>query len=638
MSNTSPCKRSTYDIIIAGGGTAGCVLGARLSEVPDLYVLVLEAGENHNDDPRTKIPGAWVKGIASTDLNWNNQFVPQTELNGRKPFLARGKGLGGSTLINATSLLYPSRAGFDAWVDLGNKGWDWDSLAPYIKKFQNFNKPSDKVAEDLQLEYVNPKEQGVGGPIQASYEKNVEPLDKAWVETFRNLNLDMKADTVSGKSLGGYSIVNTIDSKTRQRSHAGVAYLEPATDRPNLEVITGALIDKIVLATDGIDKEPRVTGIEFSHNNQTHIASTTERGEIILCAGAVGSPAVLERSGIGKPTILEKVGINTTVENDNVGENFHDHFFTAVSFEINPGIPTKDDFRDPANIQKAMQRYAKDGSGPMGCGNPSFAFMPLLEPETADHLSDPTHNRTHQTNGTSPSKTSQAPFSDILTKLTSNPDITPTERVTTNLLSNPNEASANLTLMKAQVHLNHDDLQNMFNPVNPGNYITIGVAPCHPLSRGSIHITSPSPQDPPLIDPKYYTHPLDIELISRHLQFLPQLTSTPPLRDMIKQAPHARTIPEDANFDTLEETTKIMKTSCMSFQHPCGTCAMLPRDQGGVVDTRVRVYGVKGLRVCDASVFPLIPRGTLMCTVYAVAERVADLVKEDFGVGGVGGV
>lgn len=378
MSANSPCKRSNYDIIIAGGGTAGCVLAARLSEVPDLHVLVLEAGQNHNENAFVKIPGMWRQAVEDRELNWSYQLAPQAEIDGRTPSVGAGKALGGSSLINVFSLLYPSRAGVDAWKELGNEGWDWDTLLPYIKKFQTFNEPSQQVAKDLQLEYVDRREQGVDGPIQVSYQRSINPLDVAWIDTFKNLGLDMKTDTISGTLCGGYSVVNTIDAKTRERSHAGTAYLAKAMHRPNLEVITGALVNRIVV-THTLDTRPRAVGIEFSCNNQSCIVNTTDAGEIIVCAGSIASPCLLERSGIGNPRILQKLGIDTLVPNDYVGENLHDHLLTGVSFQVKEGVPTLDEFRDPAKIQEAMNQYAKDGSGPLGSGSPSFAYMPLLE-------------------------------------------------------------------------------------------------------------------------------------------------------------------------------------------------------------------------------------------------------------------
>lgn len=350
-----------------------------------------------------------------------------------------------------------------------------------------------------------------------------------------------------------------------------------------------------------------------------------------MCAGSIASPCLLERSGIGNPRLLQKLGIDTLVLNDNVGENLHDHVLTGVSFQVEERMPTLDEFRDPAKIQEAMEQYTKDGSGPLGSGSPSFAYMPLLEGQE-QIATNPTGSNDHtgangSTNQTF-TETAKIPFTTRLDNYVG-PNPNATERVVSQLLTSPNEPSASLAMVKVQCHLTQDSSDKRTQLTAPGNYITISVCSCHPLSRGSVHSVSASPLDKPIIDPRYYSHPLNIELVARHLQFLPKIISTKPLADMIKT--DGLTISADAKFNTLEDTIRIAKSSCMSMQHPCGSCAMLTRDKGGVVDTRLRVYGVEGLMVCDASVFPLIPRGTLMCMVYAVAERAADLIKEDFG-------
>ncbi|KAK5944475.1 hypothetical protein PMZ80_003757 [Knufia obscura] len=287
-----------------------------------------------------------------------------------------------------------------------------------------------------------------------------------------------------------------------------------------------------------------------------------------------------------------------------------------VSFEVHDDIETNDNFRDPAYAQAAMQQYQKHHTGPLTGTSACFAYMPLLDEDkpgqaTPKQLLDDYHSEPRDT--TSPVQT-------IL------------EAFTKKVLSHPSEASANLCVVRGQVHLEHTTTQHastMFSLTDPGKYITIMTALAH-LSRGSIHITSSSPSAEPAIDPRYYTHPLGTELMARQVKLLDRITKTPPLSDLIK--PNGRRIPKWAAFDTLDDTKKLLRESCMSNYHPCGTVAMLPRDKGGVVDPRLRVYGVEGLRVCDASIMPVITRGNLMTSVYAIAEKGADMIKEDLGV------
>ncbi|KAK5958327.1 hypothetical protein OHC33_000169 [Knufia fluminis] len=379
---------------------------------------------------------------------------------------------------------------------------------------------------------------------------------------------------MSGRSLGGYEITSAVNP-------------ELAHDRPNIGIVTDVLVDKILFSNAG-DQPLRATSVQFQHKSQTHTVHATK--EVILAAGAFGSPNILERSGLGNGDHLRGFGIECILENPSIGENLQEHFMCGVSFEVHDDIETNDNFRDPAYAQAVMQQYQKHRTGPLTGTSACFAYMPLLDEDkpgqaTPKQLLDDYHSEPRDT--TSPVQT-------IL------------EAFTKKVLSHPSEASANLC-----------------------KYITIMTALAH-LSRGSIHITSSSPSAEPAIDPRYYTHPLGTELMARQVKLLDRITKTPPLSDLIK--PNGRRIPKWAAFDTLDDMKKLLRESCMSNYHPCGTVAMLPRDKGGVVDPRLRVYGVEGLRVCDASIMPVITRGNLMTSVYAIAEKGADMIKEDLGV------
>lgn len=619
---STPTAHRTYDIIILGGGTAGCVLASRLSaSLPSLRILMLEAGANHNDDPRVRIPGLFPQTYGDPNIDYGYHTVPQAALHGTRIYHARGKGLGGSSLINYMALVHPSKSGLDAWAEIGNPGWGWDDMLPYLRKFQTWHKPSPDVASMLYLdEYIDKSAQGEDGPVQVSYNgADVLPstsLNRAWLETFRNIGWSMKGDTLSGTNIGAYHVAGALDPQLKERSHAGVAYLERAVKegRQNLDVVTGCVVDKVLFEVAENGVKPKAKGVRFLHGNQTHVVEA--RREIILCSGTFGDVGILERSGVGSRNHLESLGVEVLVQNDNVGENLQDHLMCGVSFEVKEGSDTSERFKDEAFIGAAMAQYQENRTGPLSATSPSLAYMPLLEEGEDQHDNETTFQQLiakYQSEGQKGNKKNSAPaWSEIYTL---------------KVLRNPSEASANFCMVTGQAHLENITLKDAWVFSNPGYFTSLFVALAHPLSRGSVHATSLSPTDEPKIDPAYCSHPLDLELLARHVLLFHRIMHTEPMKSLLK--PGGQRIPEWASFDSVDDAKKLVQTSPMSNQHPCGSCAMLPEERGGVVDSRLKVYGVEGLRICDASIMPLIPRGNIMATVYALAEKGADILKED---------
>ena len=419
----------------------------------------------------------------------------------------------------------------------------------------------------------------------------------------------MTGDPLSGESIGGMSNPCTIDPKTKERSHAGSTYYKMAADRPNLRVVTEALVEKIVLEKS--NERVVASGVNFTPKDGQSFTIRAAR-EVILSAGVFKSPQLLELSGIGSTELLRSHGIEVVINNPQVGENLQDHGMAGVSFEAADGVRTADAMRDPKVREQVVSMYKESRTGPLANSTFSSASTPIVEfldakgQKTLDELLD-----------------KYLPADGKLAF--------PAQKQQYNLLrsvlKSPGEASIHYLMGPFQHNVleGPSTLQYM-NPVTPGNYITILAALSHPFSRGSVHIASADPKEDPIIDPKYLSHPLDREVLARHLQYVETIVETEPLASLLKK--EGRRIPAGTSLKELESAKKHAELITSNF-HPACTCAMMPEEIGGVVNERLIVHGTSNLRVVDASIFPLEPRGNIQTTVYAVAEKAADLIKED---------
>ncbi|PGH33719.1 hypothetical protein GX50_03458 [[Emmonsia] crescens] len=595
------------DYVIVGGGTAGLVLAARLSEDPGISVVVLEAGTDHLEDPRVNIPALWTT-LFGTDADWAFATVPQPTLGDRSINAAQGKLLGGSSAINGQAFVSASKAVIDAWSKLGNEGWTWEGLQPYYKKSYTLNLPDDETCEHLGLNWVDPSVHGSSGPIQVSFPGQVQnPLARAWTEMFKSIGYNTTADPYSGVSIGGFSSLAAVDPQTKTRSYAASTYGHTAMQRPGVHVVTDAFVKKVLL--EGARPNIRATGVEVDVKGQ--LITVKANKEVIITAGALNTPKLLELSGIGNKEILEKYNIPVVIDNPNVGENLQDHLMSGISFEVVDSVITGDPLlrQEPEAIQSAMQMYSEHKAGPMTIGGvQSSALMPILE-----------------FTGPDGQKAQKALFDRLLSTEPS----TAFQTVVRGIFETQNEPTCDMFMFLAQANL-HETNTSCFvgTQLLPGNYLSLGIMQSIPFSRGHVHISSANPNDKQTIDPRYLSHPLDIEILARNLLDVERLHENEALARYLR-SPHGRRNHSDAFLTDLESAKKYLRDTLTTAYHFSGTAAMLPEDQRGVVSEKLVVHGTVNLRVCDASIFPVIPPAKLMATVYAVAERAADIINAD---------
>jgi choline dehydrogenase-like flavoprotein len=522
----------------------------------------------------------------------------------------QGRALGGTSAINSSVFMMPSQAGIDAWGSLGNPGWDWKTMAPYFRKFHTLAKPSEAVIEHLGLRDNYPglnnfnDVESATGPIQASFPNAQDNLfPKVWNESFKNLGYDFRGDVSDGTAYGPYSNPATIHPTAGQRSYAAVAYYEPILHRSNLVALTEATVTKIIL--EGEAPSLTATGVEFIHEGSIKIYNASK--EVILAAGTLGSPKILELSGIGSPRILESNGINVRNPNTNVGENLQDHLISGISFEVADGVDTIDDLGrgNQEALGKAMTEYMTTQTGPFGrAGIMSTSFIPVDDFQT---------------------KEGQAELKQLLEAYPPSVNDPPHHKFVRSSIGNPGRESGMLFMYTAQANFGANHPKELVIAGMPENFVTICAMLTGPLSAGHVHISSANPTAQPELDFKYLSNPIDLEVLARSLRFITKLVATEPLASLLK--PNGKRNKLYTAWKDLDDVKKYVQDTGFSLWHPVGTCAMLPEDKGGVVNAILVVYGTKNLRVVDASIMPIVPRSNTQTSVYAVAERAADIIK-----------
>ncbi|KAL4733003.1 hypothetical protein BDV11DRAFT_100896 [Aspergillus similis] len=604
VSSIQEFTQTSFDFIICGGGTAGLAVAARLSENSSVTVGVVEAGKYRIDDPLIDTPGAVKQLFENPEYDWCLYTAPQTGNRGKIHHIPRGKVLGGSSAINGMMYVRGSLQDYDDWAVLaGDEGWSAKAMQPYMRKHQSLAVINPDAAEGSSP--LVHEHHGVSGPIQTSFNNYSLPIQEDVIKTAALMTdlPNQPDDAWSGDHIGFYHTLGTVTRtgpNKGKRSYAGRDYYEANRSRPNLKLLTEARVNKVIL--DGT----RARGVSIIYCGKEYIVSASR--EVIISAGTVQSPQILELSGIGDPDILSTAGVKYIVENRAVGANVQDHSATVVTWTVRPGVMTLDSLSHGLEAELAAQKYNETRSGPLSSMTSTQGFFPVKRILSKEELTEVIES-IRAIEPTTPFHARQL------------------QQVVEHLES---DTSANLQLVLFPLTLNPDggiEHQSRFFTAPPSDKPAgLSAALCfqYPVSRGYVHIQSNDPSDPPIIQPNYITHEADVTILAALARWGDKLGRTSPLRFSIAERAHPA---PSIDLQDLEQAKEAVRDVVLGEYHICGSVAL-----GDALDSRLRVKGVQGLRVADASIFPNNVSGNILSTVYAVAEKAADLIKEDHGL------
>jgi choline dehydrogenase-like flavoprotein len=569
----------TFDYVVVGGGTAGLCVAARLTENADVKVAVLEAGQNRMDDKQISTPSLYPTLIGRDKYDWCMTSIPQPDAGNKVYSMPRGKVLGGSSAINYLMYVRGSRADYDGWESMGNKGWGWDGLVPYFQKHQTLDvNPHVEEANDPQFmpHAAKDKYHGTNGPIHTSFNDHYMPMEEdfckaAYEVTGAGNTLN---DAWSGEHMGFYSSLGAVNrtNDAGNRSYAATGYLKPNLGRPNLKVLTDALASKILL-----NSSKEAEGVEFIHNGETYTVKASK--EVVLSTGVIQTPQLLELSGIGDPNILQKAGVECVVENKSVGANFQDHVLGGMLFNLQDGIQSMDALHGADYAKTQQEIYESTQSGPYGSPGMLMGFISYASISSSQQIESTISSIRANSLARTPFEKAQ-------------------EELIVRQLSDPTFANLQTFCIPCRLDMSagSDQVQFFSPPPDGKNQASLLICLEHPLSRGSVHIASTDPTKPPTIDPGYFRNEADLKILAQGLKWLDQVSKHPLLKKSLADRVQP---PEGASLETEEERMEYVRNHVSTQYHLIGTAAM-----GEVVDDRLRVKGVKGLRVVDASVFP----------------------------------
>ncbi|WFC99585.1 hypothetical protein MYAM1_002330 [Malassezia yamatoensis] len=572
----------TYDYVIIGGGTAGLALAGRLSEDDATSVAVIEAGSSGYEDPTKFLtPDADLyDSSVGTKYDWQYKTTKQNYMNGRRAVWPRGKVLGGSSAINGQYYVRNSQTEQNIWNSLAGGNWGWSSFLSAMKKSESFSAPLKSIAKSEHIKY-DASSHGSNGPIHTTWPAVTYKPIGAFIRAAQSAGTEFNNDPYNGQNWGTYVSAATIKKSDWTRSYSRTGYLDPVTSRSNLHVLTGHVATKIVFDQSNSHKA-KATGVEYATSSDGTRHTVYVNKEVIVSGGAINTPQILQLSGIGSKSLLSSVGIDTVVNLPGVGENLQDHLSAGMSFKPKKGsyVP-----------QSVITGDAKTDS----YVNTAVSYVSLnslfKDPDSMiQRIRNGIDTIVNNADVPSEVKAGQRKTYDAIANKIFGSDVAPVE-----ILGNV-----------------------MFGSIN------IQAALQHPLSRGSVKIHSKDPFTKPHVDPGYLSQDLDLTMLRQGFKHIRKIAEESPLKELIESEQNP-----GSDVQSNEQWEDWIRENGGTEYHPSGTSSMLPRNEGGVVNNQLKVYGTSNVRVVDASVPPISFSCHLMSVTYGIAEMAAEMIKND---------